>query len=335
MMGYSPLIYAFEQENVAITGKGTLDGRADQVHWWPWKGRTEYGWKRGEPHQQAARDRLMAMVEARAPVEQRVFAEGSYLRPQFIQPYRSRNVLIEGVTIVNSPMWEIHPVLCQNVTVRDVRIETHGPNNDGYDPESCRDVLIEGCYFDTGDDCIALKSGRNADGRRIAVPVENVVIRNCRMKDGHGGVTIGSEISGGARNVFAEKCVMDSPHLERALRFKTNAMRGGVIEHVYMRDVQIGQVEESIVSIDFFYEEGQKGPFIPTVRNIDVRDVTSQKSVYGLYLRGFPNAPIRDVRLVDCDFRNVEKGNILENVESIQFSDVKINGVPAVAGSRT
>ena len=143
--------------------------------------------------------------------------------------------------------------------MRDVTINSHGPNNDGCDPESCRDVLIEGCTFDTGDDCIALKSGRNDDGRRVNVPVENVVVRNCTMKDGHGGVVIGSEISGGARNIFAEKCRMDSPNLDRALRIKTNAVRGGVVEHVYMRDVTVGQVAEAVVTINFFYEEGDNG----------------------------------------------------------------------------
>ena len=168
-------------------------------------------------------------------------------------------MLIEGVTIVNSPMWEIHPVLCQNVTVRDVSIGSHGPNNDGCDPESCRDVLIEGCMFDTGDDCIAIKSGRNDDGRRVNVPSENVIIRNCTMKDGHGGVVIGSEISGGVRNVFAEHCRMDSPHLDRALRLKNNAVRGGVVEDIYMRDVTVGQVAEAVLTIDFFYEEGDSG----------------------------------------------------------------------------
>ena len=124
----------------------------------------------------------------------RIFADQSYMRPQFIQPYRCRNVLIEDVHIINSPMWEIHPVLCTNVTVRRVKIRSHGPNNDGCDPESCRDVLIEGCEFDTGDDCIAIKSGRNADGRRLRAPTENVIVRNCNMKDGHGGVTIGSDL---------------------------------------------------------------------------------------------------------------------------------------------
>lgn len=328
MMGYAPLIRAWEQRNVAVTGEGTLDGQASSSHWWPWKGQPQHGWKAGEPHQKAARDRLFAQAEQGVPVQQRVFAEGSFLRPQFIQPYRCTNVLIEGVRIINSPMWEIHPVLCQNVTVRGVRIETHGPNNDGCDPESCRDVLIEGCFFDTGDDCIALKSGRNADGRRLATPIENVVIRGCQMKDGHGGVTVGSEISGGARWIFAEDCQMDSPNLERALRIKTNAMRGGVIEHVYMRDCTIGQVEESVLSVDFHYEEGARGPYPPTVRTIELRNVTSGRSEYALFLRGFPANPIQDVALIGCSFRNVERGNVLEHVEALRAVRASINDQP-------
>jgi polygalacturonase len=326
LMGYSPLIYAFEQEDIAVTGEGTLDGQASDEHWWSWKGNADHGWKRGEPEQKAARQRLFQMAEAGAPVRERLFAEGSYLRPQFIQPYRCRNVLIEGITIRNSPMWEIHPVLCHNVTVRNATVVTHGPNNDGCNPESCRDVLIENCLFDTGDDCIAIKSGRNADGRRLATPSENIVVRGCRMKDGHGGVTIGSEISGGVRNVFAERCEMDSPNLDRALRLKTNAMRGGVLEHIYMRDVRVGQVADAVVHVDFHYEEGAGGPYLPTVRDIDVRDVTSRKSDYGLYLRGFENAPITNVRLTNCTFDDVAKGNVLEHVRGLTMDQVRING---------
>ncbi|MGZ8412995.1 MAG: glycoside hydrolase family 28 protein [Gemmatirosa sp.] len=326
LMGYSPLVYAFEQTNVAVTGEGTLDGQADTTHWWPWKGGKEDGWREGMPTQKPERDRLMAMVEAGTPVAQRVFAEDSKLRPQFIQPYRCRNVLIEGVTILRSPMWEIHPVLCTNVTVRGVRIETHGPNNDGCDPESCRDVLIEDCYFDTGDDCIAIKSGRNADGRRIGVPSENIVIRNCRMKDGHGGVTIGSEISGGVRNVFAERCQMDSRNLDRALRFKNNAMRGGVLEHVYMRDVTVGTVADAVLSVDLYYEEGQQGPFVPVVRDVELLRVTSRKSRYGLYMRAYAKSEISDVRVIDCRFDGVERGNVTEGVRGLVLRDVLMNG---------
>jgi polygalacturonase len=322
LMNYSPLIYAFEQRDIAITGTGTLDGQADDDHWWPWKGRDRDA---ATPTQAAARAALIEMAGRGVAVSGRRFGEGHYLRPNFVQPYRCQNVLVEGVTIVNSPMWEVHPVLCTNVTVRNVRIDSHGPNNDGCDPESCRDVLIDGCVFDTGDDCIALKSGRNDDGRRLNVPIENVIVRDCEMKDGHGGVVIGSEISGGARHIYAERCRMDSPRLDRALRIKTNAMRGGVIEHVYMRDVQIGQVAEAVVTIDFYYEEADKGAFRPTVRDVEVRNVTSRKSDSVLLLRGFPAAPIRDVRVVDCTFDGVAKPDRLEAVNDLTFTNVKVN----------
>ncbi|HEV2131307.1 MAG TPA: glycosyl hydrolase family 28 protein [Longimicrobiaceae bacterium] len=326
IMGYSPLIYVFEQENVAITGTGTLDGQASNEHWWPRTGRPERGWREGMPIDRPEINRMGELAEAGVPVEQRVFGEGSNLRPQFIQPYRCRNVLIEGVTIHNSPMWQVNPVLCENVTVRGLRIISHGPNNDGCNPESCRDVLIEDCYFDTGDDCIAIKSGRNADGRRVNTPSENVVIRRCRMKDGHGGVVFGSEISGGVRNVFAEECVMDSPRLQRAIRFKTNSVRGGFFDNIYVRNITVGEVREAVLLIDFHYQEGDSGPFKPEVRNVELRNVTSQKSRYALLLRGFHHTPIAGVRLIDCRFENVQEGNRIEHVEGLELHNVVING---------
>ena len=323
VMNYSPFIYAFEARDIAITGSGTLDGQAGDAHWWPWKGGT--GQTTG-PTQTPDRTALFDMATRGVPVVDRVFGDGHYLRPNFIQPYRCQNVLIEGVTIVNSPMWEIHPVLCANVTVRKVQIDSHGPNNDGCNPESCHDVLIDGCTFDTGDDCIALKSGRNDDGRRVNVPVENVIVRDCQMKDGHGGVVIGSEISGGARNIFAERCRMDSPQLDRALRIKTNSVRGGIVEHIYIRNVTVGQVAEAVVTVNLFYEEGDTGKYPPTVRDIEVRNVTSRKSDYALLLRGYTHAPIRDVRVIDCAFDNVAKADVLEGVAGIELRNVRING---------
>ena len=316
LMNYAPFIYAFDEQDIAITGTGTLDGQASATQWWDWTRQAA-----------SARRRLMDFGANGTPVAERVFGEGSFLRPNFIQPYRCRNVLIEGVTIVNSPMWEVHPVLCTNVIVRRVLVNSHGPNNDGCNPESCRDVLIEGCSFDTGDDCIALKSGRNNDGRRVGVPVENVIIRDCTMKDGHGGVTIGSEISGGARNIFAERCRMDSPQLDRALRIKTNSVRGGVIERVFMRDVTVGEVREAIVAVDFNYEEGDAGSFTPVVRDIEVRNVTSRKSNYALLLRGYARTPVTNLRIRDCKFDNVARADVLENVKDIALTNVAINGM--------
>ncbi len=324
---YSALIYAFEQENIAVTGEGTLDGAASEENWWAW---TKRGPKGTPAKVKASRDLLNDLGERGVPVAQRVFGGGHFLRPNFIQPYRCRNVLIEGVRIRRSPMWEINPVLCTNVIVRGVNILSEGPNNDGCDPESCRDVLIEDCQFDTGDDCIAIKSGRNNDGRRVAVPSENIIVRHCTMKDGHGGVVIGSEVSGGCRNVFVEDCVMDSPNLDRALRFKSNARRGGVIENVFLRNIEIGQVAEAVLTIDFLYEEGPKGPFRPVVRNVVLENVTSRASPRVMWVMGFAGAVIEDVRFADCAFRGVREAEVLQDAGSISFNHVTIE--PAVKG---
>jgi len=223
-------------------------------------------------------------------------------------------------------MWEIHPVLSRNVIVQGVHINSHGPNNDGCDPESCSDVLIKDCYFDTGDDCIAIKSGRNADGRRLNTPTENIIVQGCRMKDGHGGITVGSEISGGVRNLFAEDCKLDSQNLDHALRVKNNAMRGGLLENLHFRNLEVGQVAHAVITIDFNYEEGAKGGFTPVVRNYTVDNLHSSRSKYALDVQGFPSAPIFKLQLTNCTFDNVAEGNIVKNVKNATLEDVRING---------
>ncbi len=326
LMNYSPLIYAFEQENIAVTGTGTLDGQADNENWWYMKGNKRDGWSEGMPNQFAARARLHEVMRDNVPVEKRIFGEGSYLRPQFIQPYRCKNVLIEDIKIINSPMWEVHPVLCENVTVRRLRVDTHGPNNDGCNPESCKDVLIEDCYFDTGDDCIAIKSGRNEDGRRINIPSENIIVRNCNFKAGHGGITVGSECSGGFRNLFAENNRLDSPELWTALRIKNNASRGGKIENLYFRNITIGKVSRSAIEIDFNYEEGAKGEYIPMVKNLRVENLTAQDCNKAVDLQGLDKAPLYDIFLKNCDFGKVTGTNIVKNVNNLTLENVKMNG---------
>jgi polygalacturonase len=334
-MNYSPLIYALDQENIAITGEGTLDGRAGTNRWWHWKGRwggeadVVTGWSPGDPDQHPANGRLKQMAIDGVPVAERVFGNGDNLRPNFIQPYRCRNVLIEGVTLRNSPMWNINPVLCKNVTVRRVKVDSHGPNNDGCNPESSSDVLIERCEFDTGDDCIAIKSGRDHDGRRVNMPSENIVIRGCRMKDGHGGVVIGSETSGGVRNVFAEDCEMDSPHLDRALRIKSNSLRGGLIENIYMRNVTVGQVAEAVLRINMLYDK-DRDKYNPIVRNVELRGVTCKRSRHAFRLEGLPGEPIRNVRIIDCVLENVSQPSIIEHVESLSVNNTTIR----IASSR-
>lgn len=330
---YSPLIYAYGEENIAVTGTGTLDGQASNENWWKWVDKEEFGWKEGMPSQSGKESRptLFGWNTDEAPVKKRQLGEGAYLRPNFLQPYNCKNVLIEGVTIRNSPMWVVHPVLCDNVTVQNIKVISHGPNSDGCDPESCRNVLIKGCYFDTGDDCIALKSGRNQDGRRIDRPIENVVIQNCEMKDGHGGVVIGSEVSGGARNIYAENCVMDSPNLDRALRVKTNKTRGGTIENLYFRNIKVGEVKEAVLRVNMRYPiySDTSQSYIPVVRNIYVENVTSGKSKYGLLLEGYSEAhQVQNIHLTDCHFEGVAQANKIEFATDLSYHNLTINGEP-------
>ena len=329
IMGYSPLIYAFEQTNIAVTGGGTLDGQANRTTWWPWKGNnfSSVDWGvPGVPTQTAARDQLMQDMENNVPVAQRQYADGSYLRPVFMQPYLCTNVLIEGITITNAPFWLLNPVRCENVTIDGVTFASMGPNSDGCDPESCKNVVIKNCQFETGDDCIAIKSGRNADGRRLNIPSENILISNCKMRHGHGGVVIGSEISGGVRNVFVENCEMSSPELERGIRIKTNSVRGGLIENFYIRDITIGEVQTAIV-IDFDYEEGDAGQFTPTVRNIDIRNLICQKAQQVFQVRGYKRSPIQNLHLNNCHFKDATNIGILEQLDNFVADNVTIKGV--------
>ncbi len=323
-MGYSPLIYARGQTDIAITGGGTLDGGGNETNWWHWKG-GRWGIGKVDEDQKFARAKLMQDAESHVPVHQRIYADGAYLRPPFIQPLDCERVLIEDVTIRAAPFWLVNPVLCRDVTVRGITCESLGPNSDGCDPESCRNVLIENCLFDTGDDCIAIKSGRNADGRRINTPCENIVIANCDMKAGHGGVVIGSEISGGVRNVFAESCRMSSPDLERAIRIKTNSIRGGVIEHLRYRNIDVGQVRDAIV-INYYYEEGDAGAFDPIVRDVLIENLTIENANRVFQVRGFERDPILDLRLSDITVENAGEIGIVEHVSNFVTDNVTING---------
>ncbi len=327
LMHLSPLIYAYEEENIAVTGEGTLDGQG-KAFFWKWHGNPRYGGNPDVMSQRAARSRLYEFIERDAPVTERIFGDGHWLRPQFIQPYKCTNVLVEGVRIIDSPMWEVHPVMCENVTVRNIRVESHGPNNDGCNPESCKDVLIDNCYFDTGDDCIAIKSGRNNDGRRLNIPTENVIIRNCTMKDGHGGITVGSEISGGVRNVFALDNRLDSPDLWTAIRFKNNASRGGKLENFYYRNTVVGTVSRAVIEIDFNYEEGAKGGYVPLVRNVQIDGLKCGIGNRAVDLQGLDNAPIFDVVMKNCTFGEIKNASIIKNVKGLKLENVKVAGKP-------
>jgi polygalacturonase len=325
LMNYSPLIYAYGQENIAVTGKGKLDGQAGNDNWWYWCGSKRYGWHEGLPRQNNDRDSLQVLNHLEVPPRERIFGLGHYLRPNFVQFNNCKNVALTGFTIVNSPMWIIHPVLCENVTVKGLIIKSIGPNSDGCDPESCKNVLIKDCYFDTGDDCIAIKSGRDHDGRRVGVPSENIIVEDCVMRRGHGGVVIGSEISGGCRNVYALNCVMDSPELDRALRIKTSSSRGGVIENVYFKNVKVGTYKEAAVRVNMFYEA--PGDYIPVVRNILVENLQVEDGgKYGILIKAYPESPVQNLKMVNCTINSVDQAANVENLENVTFENVVING---------
>ena len=327
----SPCIYAYKQQNVAITGEGTIDGGGSNDTWWPMCGKDKFGYKPGMISQRGgSRARLLKQAEDGVPMDERRFDKNDGLRPQLINLNQCDNILIENVTLLRSPFWVIHPLLCKNVTVRGVKITNDGPNGDGCDPESCDGVLIENCFFNTGDDCIAIKSGRNNDGRLWGKPSENIIVRNCIMHNGHGGVVIGSEISGGCRNVFAHDNVMDSPELERVIRIKTNTCRGGIIENIYARNIKVGQCKESVLKINLDYEPGEVccRNYPPTVRNVYMENVTCEKSMYGVQIIALDTAVyVHDIYVKNCKFNGVESGNTIKGeTRNVKFTNLLING---------
>lgn len=328
LMGYHPLIYAFEESDIALTGGGVIDGGADEHHWWPWKGAGRYKSAPAAEVQAGDRERLFSMAERGAPVQERLFGEGSRLRPPLFQPYRCRNVLVDGLTINASPFWLLHPVECNSVTLRGVTCASQGPNNDGIDPESCVDVLIDCCTFNTGDDCIAIKAGRNADGRRLARPCENIVIRHCRMTDGHGGVAIGSEMTGGVRGVFVHDCTMDSPQLLWALTLKTNSYRGGEMSDIHFTRIRAGRINRAFIQVWLHYEEGDGGGHVPSVRHVTVSDSSARQVDRMLVVRGRPDSPVRSLVLSNVTVEQESRPSVVVDATDITVDNVTVGRKP-------
>jgi polygalacturonase len=324
---YSPFIYAFGQKNIGLSGSGTIDGQASDNYWWPWAGEFQYGWRPGQPNEANDSAALSQMAAAGDPVDKRIFGPGHYLPPSFVQPYRSENVIIEGIRVINSPFWGLHPVLCTNVTVRDVHVDSLGVNNDGCDPESCNDVVIENCTFNTGDDCISPKAGTDADGRRVNVPCENVVIQNCRFENGHGAIALGSSTTGGIRNIFARNLAMTNPNLLYCMRAKTNSARGGFVKDIYMRDVKVKGLATSGLNIDFNYFGGEGDGYNPTVTGIYMRDVHIAEAYWAWNLYGYPDDKIGLVTMIDCTFDKVINHHPpAVNISELRLVDVVIEG---------
>ncbi|MFT3992022.1 MAG: glycoside hydrolase family 28 protein [Luteolibacter sp.] len=320
---YSSLIYAFQCENVAITGEGTL--KADMSIWKKWMDRPA-------PHLEALK-KLYHYTSANAPVEERQMAEGeNNLRPPFIQFNRCKNVRIEGVKIRNSPFWTVHLYLCDSVLVRGLDIYAHGHNNDGIDPEMTRNLLVENCRFDQGDDAIAIKSGSNHDGWRLNTPSENIVIRNCDIIEGHQLVAIGSELSGGIRNVYVHDCKFAEGYKPFNLLFiKTNIRRGGFVENIHMKNISATSTRDSVLGIetDVLY---QWKTLVPTVEerltkisNIHVSDIKISETGTPFRIEGDKRLPVENVTISNISIDKVHgKKNAYENAKNITETNITI-----------
>ncbi len=308
---YSPFIYSYQCTNVAVTGKGIIDGNGAV---------TFDGWKKFE---KPAMDRLRQMGNDSIPVYERVFGEGWYLRPCMIQFYGCNNVLVEGVQIYDSPFWIIHPVFCDNVIVRDVYIESFNYNNDGCDPESSTNVLIENVKFNVGDDGIAIKSGRDQDGWRIGQATENVIIRNCHFANW--AITIGSEMSGGVRDIYIEDCKIDS--CRNGIYFKSNMDRGGFFENLYMRRIQADICLWGMVNFRTDYH-GYRGGNYPTLfRNITIEDITCNRvDSVAIMANGVAEAKLHNITLRNIDVKQAPKATQMKNVVNLILDNVKVNG---------
>jgi polygalacturonase len=320
LMNYSPPIYSYGQRNIAITGQGTLNGQADASHWW--------NWKNLETPDFTA---LEAMADAGVPVSQRVFGAGHYLPPQMIQPFLTDTVLIQGVTVINSPFWHMNPNLCSNVTVEGVTVNSSGPNTDGCDPESCDRVLIDGVTFNCGDDCIAIKSGRDSDGRRVGVPSTNLVVQNCTFASGHGGITLGSEMTGGVQNVYGRDLAMNSPDLQSGHRIKTNTLRGGYVINSNVYRVTAATIGGPVLKIEGQYS-GQTGNFPPDITGITLADwsVDSCEGIWSL-TGASATDPVGTITLDDLTITTSTAANSAQYVSNLVVKDVTVGGTPVTS----
>lgn len=324
---YSPLIYACDAHDIAVTGEGTLDGGADSGHWWNWHHQVEDAWSDDKPDLQLEdRRTLRRMNVDGVPVKERVFGPGHYLRPNFIQPIRCSRVLLQGFTLINSPMWQLNPVMCRSLSVDGVTLYSHGANNDGCDPESCHGVHICNCRFDTGDDCISLKSGRDRDGRMANMPCEDVLIENNEFADGHGGIALGSEMSGGIRRVLAVNNRFSSPSLTYALRLKTNARRGGRVEDIILADSVMDHVHGAAVHGTMLYEDGRNGSDLPVFHNITIENIIAHGGDYGIFLEAFDEVPVTGLTLRNIRIDGVTRPMRSMNWKEPVVDDVVING---------
>lgn len=335
---YSPLLYAHGRENIALTGSGVIDGQTEGA-WSRWKKGNDGKNQESEGN----KPRLRRLGAEGVPVEERIFGHGYldlngdgvnegdgkryYLRPSLLQFLNSRNILVEGVTFKNSPFWTTHFVLCENVTVRGTTIRAGTTNDDGIDPDGSRYVLIEHNDVATHDDAIAIKAGRDADGRKYQ-SASHIVIRENRLRSSVGGaISIGSEMSGGVEWVFIGNNVAENSN-GHGLYVKSNLDRGGFVRHVYVRDLDVLSASDGfIITSDY---KGWLGGHFPTdVHDIFLTNVRVwQARDASVRLLGHEAAPVRRLSLRDVTFASAGEKPVFRHVQDVAFVNVMLNGKP-------
>ena len=331
MKSFCPLIYAVDAENITIKGQGKLDGQGKK--WWDEFFRViidvKDNGKRDINKYQVMWDNANDVKTLNAETNEDYITsmKRRFFRPPFIQPVRCKNVLIEGVKIVNSPFWTINPEFCENVTVDGVTITNPlSPNTDGINPESCRYVYISNCHISVGDDCITLKSGRDLQARNLNFPDENITITNCTMLAGHGGVVIGSEMSGGVKKVVISNCVFDGT--DRGIRIKSTRGRGGVVEDIQISNIVMKNIKEEAITMDMLYTRmpaEPKSERTPVFRNINISNMTADNVLIPIKIRGLEESPITDITFTNIHITAKQKC-VFQNYKRILMKDVFVNG---------
>jgi polygalacturonase len=310
LYNYSPLIYAYDCTNIAITGEGTIDGEGGKT------------WKSFKAKEGKGKDLSREMNHNNVALKDRKFGEGYFLRPQMIQFFNCKNILVENIRIENSPFWCLHLLKSQSITVRGISYKSLNYNNDGIDPEYAKDVLIENVTFDNGDDNIAIKAGRDHEGRaNSATPSENIVIRNCNFKGLH-GVVLGSEMSAGIQNIYVENCKTVG-YLKRGIYLKTNADRGGFIKNIFVRNIQLDEVEDCLYITANYHGEGAGFP--SDISNVSFSNITCNKATEsGIVIQGFSEKKIRNITLNNIEIKSAKNAISNENAENVIMTDVFI-----------
>lgn len=310
-VNHSPMVYAYRQTNIALTGCGALDASGTRP------------WNTGSNRAAI----LEPLVAANVPPEERVVPERGRLRTSFIEPYGCTNVLIQGVTLRQSQFWQLHPTLCRNVTVDAVTTGgTANSNTDGCNPESCDHVVVKNCTLEANDDCIGIKSGRDDDGRRLNTPCQSIVISGCKLQGPAGGIACGSEMTGGIRNVYAYDIQTYGRSVRYLLDVKSNTRRGGYAAGLHLDSILADHLRGAWAFAQMDYD-GQRGSYRPSFKDWSIRRAVGDSDPEVLWLSGLADDPIRGLDVRDSRFTRISIPiNLYSNVIDIRFDNVTING---------